>query len=69
MELDAIVRKAAEKKAKDDAKKGIVSEGPSLKPASETGVLEISQTANVKIDDSKVFANLSAGDLDDEDDN
>ena len=37
LELDAIVKKAAEKRAKDDAKKGIVEEGPSLLPASETG--------------------------------
>jgi hypothetical protein len=40
LELDAVVKKAAEKKAKDDAKKGIVSEGPTLRPAAETGVLE-----------------------------
>ena len=36
MELDAVVKKAAEKKAKDDAKRGIV-DGPTLEPASETG--------------------------------
>src|SRR5213595_738052 len=40
LELDAVVKKAAEKKAKDDAKKGIVPEGPTLKPASETGAAE-----------------------------
>ncbi len=40
LELDAVVRKAADKKAKDDAKRGIVSDGPSLRPASETGVVE-----------------------------
>jgi hypothetical protein len=40
LELDAVVRKAADKKAKDDAKKGIVSDGASLRPAAETGVLE-----------------------------
>ena len=39
LELDAVVRKAAEKKAKDDARKGIVSDGPSLRPASETGLV------------------------------
>ena len=37
LELDAIVKKAAEKRAKEDAKKGIVEEGPTLAPASETG--------------------------------
>ena len=36
LELDAVVKKAAEKKAKDDAKSGIV-DGPTLEPASETG--------------------------------
>ena len=35
LELDAIVKKAAEKKAKDDAKKGIVDDGPALQPAAE----------------------------------
>ena len=35
LELDALVKKAAEKRAKDDAKKGIVEEGPTLKPAGE----------------------------------
>jgi hypothetical protein len=32
LELDELVRKAAEKKARDDARKGIVSEGPTLAP-------------------------------------
>jgi hypothetical protein len=41
MELDAVVKKAAEKKARDDAKRGVAEpEGPTLMPASETGVLE-----------------------------
>jgi hypothetical protein len=41
LELDALVKKAADKKAKDDAKKGIVApEGATLRPASETGVVE-----------------------------
>jgi uncharacterized protein len=41
MELDALVLKAAQKKAKDDARKGIVEpEGPTLRPASEAGVHE-----------------------------
>ena len=35
MELDAVVRVAAEKKARDDAKNGIVPEGPTLAPAGE----------------------------------
>ena len=32
--------KAAQKKAKDDARKGIVSDGPSLRPAAETGLVD-----------------------------
>jgi hypothetical protein len=41
MELDAVVRKAADKKAKDDKRKGIVEpEGPTLLPASETGAVD-----------------------------
>ena len=36
LELDSLVKKAAEKKAKDDAKRGIVPEDPTLRPASET---------------------------------
>ena len=40
MELDAIVSKAAERKAKEDAKKGVASEGPTLRPAHETGVVD-----------------------------
>jgi len=35
LELDALVKKAAEKRAKDDAKKGIVDDGPTLKAAGE----------------------------------
>jgi hypothetical protein len=40
LELDAVVRKAAEKRAKEEAKRGPVVEGPTLRPASETGALE-----------------------------
>jgi hypothetical protein len=41
LELDEVVRKAAEKKAREDARRGVVQpEGPTLRPASETGVLE-----------------------------
>ena len=49
LELDAVVRKAADKKAKDDAKAGIVDpDGPSLRPASETGAID---TAPVESDE------------------
>jgi hypothetical protein len=40
LELDAVVRKAADKKAKEDARNGVVADGPTLRPASETGVYE-----------------------------
>jgi uncharacterized protein len=41
LELDAVVRKAADKKAKEDKRRGIVEpEGPTLMPASETGAIE-----------------------------
>ncbi|MFI4976741.1 MAG: DUF1013 domain-containing protein [Caulobacterales bacterium] len=37
LELDAVVKKAAEKKARDDARRGIAEpEGPTLRPASES---------------------------------
>lgn len=47
LELDALVKKAAEKKAKDDARKGIVTDGPTLRPAAETGALD----ADIEADD------------------
>ena len=37
LELDAIVRRAAEKRAREDAKKGKLEDGETLLPASETG--------------------------------
>ena len=38
MELDSVVRKAADKRTKDDAKRGIVEpDGPTLESAAETG--------------------------------
>jgi hypothetical protein len=40
LELDGVVRKAAEKKRRDDERKGIVYEEPTLAPAAETGRVE-----------------------------
>jgi hypothetical protein len=41
LELDAVVRKAADKKAKDDARRGVVEpDGATLRPASEAGIAE-----------------------------
>jgi hypothetical protein len=38
LDLDEVVRRAAEKKAKDDAKKAVADDGPTLRPASEAGL-------------------------------
>ncbi len=64
MELDAVVKKAADKKAKDDKRKGIVEpEGPTLLPASETGAVDAAvddepeddtDLANVFIDEDEM---------------
>ncbi len=43
LELDGIVKRAAEKRAKEDAKKGILPDGPTLKSASDTGVAHASE--------------------------
>jgi hypothetical protein len=67
LELDAVVRKAAEKKAKDDAKKGIVSDGPSLRPAAETGVVYEEPVRVKHLDQASVFSNLQAAPEEDED--
>ena len=60
LELDGVVMKAAEKKAKDDARKGIVSEGPTLRPASETGLvdpsLNVVEKPAPKVADEDVFS-------------
>jgi hypothetical protein len=37
LELDDVVRRAADKRAKEDARRGVVAEGPTLRPAAETG--------------------------------
>jgi hypothetical protein len=43
LELDALVKKAAEKRAKDDAKRGVVDDGPSLRPAAEANVHDMAE--------------------------
>ncbi len=40
LELDDVVRKAADKKAKDDEKNGVADPGPTLAPSGEHAVLE-----------------------------
>ena len=69
LELDAVVRKAADKKAKDDARRGIVEpEGATLRPASETGAAEAVEPEaeeERETDLDAVFADTA--DVDDED--
>jgi len=66
MELDAVVRKAADKKAKDDARKGIVEpEGATLEPASETGVVE-APVADTSVDDDHEDAHFDDEDGDED---
>ena len=60
LELDAVVKKAAEKKAKDDARRGIVEpEGATLRPAAQTGAVapvEVEDDAEPDVDLDAVFA-------------
>ena len=65
LELDEVVRKAAEKKAKDDARKGIVAEGPTLQPAAVTGAVEAPAEDEAPMPDS-ALADVFGSD-DDED--
>jgi len=68
LELDAVVKKAADKKAKDDARRGIVEpEGATLRPASEAGVVDDSHDDEPEreTDLSAVFANSPEGDDED----
>ncbi len=74
LELDALVKKAAEKKAKEDAKRGIVAEDPTLRPAAETAYLTEEEQEERDIRASRaepkaedVFGSFS-GNVDDEDD-
>ena len=50
LELDAIVRRAAEKRAREDAKKGKVEDGETLLPASETGA-DVAEDAEAPAED------------------
>ena len=72
LELDAVVRKAADKKAKDDARKGIAEpEGATLRPASETGAVVEAQVEDHHEEDEvehtaeSVFADDHDGDDED----
>ena len=63
LELDALVRKAADKKAKDDARKGIAPEGASLKPAAEASApAEDEERHPDSVNLSTVFADEDEGD-------
>ncbi len=63
LELDAVVKKAADKKAKDDKRRGIAEpEGPTLAPASETGAV-----AAEPVDDEDDHEHTAQSVFDDED--
>ena len=68
LELDEVVRKAAEKKAKEDARRGITSDGPTLRPASETGVLEaeadVADAELLEEEDAPAYEHEADGDED-----
>ena len=67
LELDAVVKKAAEKKAKDDARRGIVEpEGETLRPASETGVVEEEEEVEREVNLKNVFAKDDGADHDED---
>ena len=69
LELDAVVRKAADKKAKDDARKGITEpEGATLRPAAETGVAAVAEVEPEVDDDDHTVESVFADDHHEDDD-
>jgi hypothetical protein len=53
LELDAVVKKAAERKAKEDAKRGVTApEGATLRPASETGAVGPDAAEDAALDEA-----------------
>ena len=67
LELDAVVKKAHDKKAKDDARRGIVQpEGATLRPASETGAVQEPEADEAEHEPEPELATVFA-DHDDED--
>ena len=60
LELDDLVRKAADKKARDDARRGVVADGPSLRPASETGVYEGAEAAEAEVPEEEALEEEAA---------
>ncbi len=67
IELDGVVRKAADKKIKDDAKRGIVTEGPSLMPAAETGLIVEEEPVAKPVRLDAVFDDFTNEDYSEED--
>ena len=56
LELDAIVRRAAEKRAREEARRGKPEEGPTLAPASEAGSEEVQEDEAISAEETEVFA-------------
>jgi hypothetical protein len=68
LELDAVVKKAADKKAKDDARRGIVEpEGATLRPASDVDLVDDEPEVERETDLANVFSSRPELDEDDED--
>ncbi len=68
LELDAVVKKAADKKAKDDARRGIVEpEGATLRPASDVDLVDDEPEVERETDLANVFASRPELDEEDED--
>jgi hypothetical protein len=65
LELDAVVRKAADKKAKEDARRGVPADGPTLRPASEAGAYdEAEDDAEYAHDEAEAFHDADHADAD-----
>src|SRR5215831_2066471 len=54
LELDAIVRRAAEKRAREEARRGKPEEGPTLAPASEAGSEEVQEDEAISAEETEV---------------
>jgi hypothetical protein len=62
------VRKAADKKAKEDARNGVVADGPTLRPASEAGAYEDADVTDTEIEPDDVDLDRVFQDADHADD-
>ena len=54
LELDGIVRRAAEKRAREEARRGKLEEGPTLAPASEAASEEVQEDEEISAEETEV---------------